>query len=154
MKISDFLLKHSPLIQAAGSLVTAMAAVLALVVVPWQIHSADQLQQAQSARDIYRDFLNLTVQKPELATLNLCEATQPSTQAAYEAYVSHMLYTAEQVLQVSTEWQSTMQTQINQHRPYICSWDDAELNAFSDEVADLLKTTRQTCSQVVVCPGG
>jgi putative sigma-54 modulation protein len=32
MKISDFLLKHSPLIQAAGSLVTAMAAVLALVV--------------------------------------------------------------------------------------------------------------------------
>jgi hypothetical protein len=154
MKLRDFLLQHALLIQAASALVTALAAALALVVVPWQIRSADQLQQAQSARDIYRDFLNLTVQKPELATLDLCQAHTPSTRAAYEAYVSHMLYTAEQVLQVSADWRSTMQTQINQHRPYICSWDEADLDGFSDEVVDLLRASRQTCAQVVVCPGG
>jgi hypothetical protein len=154
MKLRELLLQHAPLIQAASALVTALAAVLALVVVPWQIRSTDQLQQAQSARDIYRDFLNLTVQKPELATLNLCEAPPASTLAAYEAYVSHMLYTAEQVLQVSADWRPTMQAQIDQHRRYICSWDDTELDAFSDAVADLLSTSRQSCAQVVVCPGG
>jgi hypothetical protein len=70
--VHAFLTRHTQVLQSGGAVITVMAAVLALIVVPWQIGAADRTQQAQSARDIYRDFLNLTVQKPEVATTDLC----------------------------------------------------------------------------------
>lgn len=139
-------------LQAASAVITALAAVLALIVIPWQLREAERLQQAQSARDIYRDFLNLTVQKPEVATTDLCQTTDPRERVAYEAYVDHLLYTAEQVLEVSADWQAPMQAQINRHRPYLCSWGETDLADFSEPVGALLGAARQGCSSTKACP--
>jgi hypothetical protein len=152
MRFHPFLVQHAQALQAGGALITALAAVLALIVVPWQIREADRLQQAQSARDIYRDFLNLTVQKPEVAATDLCVTDNPAARLAYEAYVDHLLYTAEQVLAVSNDWRSPMQAQVDRHRAYVCGWDEGEMQAFTDPVVGLLNTTRQTCAQVKACP--
>lgn len=144
--------KTSSHLQAASAVITALAAVLALIVIPWQLREAERLQQAQSARDIYRDFLNLTVQKPEVATTDLCQTTDTRERVAYEAYVDHLLYTAEQVLEVSADWQAPMQAQINRHRPYLCSWTDTDLADFSEPVGALLGAARQGCSSTKACP--
>lgn len=152
MRLHAFLTRHALVIQAGGALVTALAAVVALVVVPWQIREADRLQQAQSARDIYRDFLNLTVQKPEVAATDLCSVTDPRQRIAYEAYVDHLLYTAEQVLSVSDDWRAPMQSQLERHRAYLCSWDEGELEAFSAPVVEVLNATRQACKPLQACP--
>lgn len=152
MSLQAFLTKHALVLQAGGALVTALAAVLALIVVPWQIWAADRVQQAQSARDIYRDFLNLTVQKPEVAATDLCQVSAPTVRVAYEAYVDHLLYTAEQVMDVSDDWTSPMQAQLDRHRPYLCSWSASDLEVFSDPVAGLLKNVLKNCPSVKVCP--
>jgi len=152
MRMHAFLTRHALVLQAGGALVTALAAVVALIVVPWQIREADRLQQAQSARDIYRDFLNLTVQKPEVAATDLCSVTGAQQRIAYEAYVDHLLYTAEQVLAVSDDWRAPMQAQLERHRAYVCGWDEAELQAFSEPVVAVLQATRQACKAVQACP--
>jgi hypothetical protein len=147
-----FLERHAIALQSAGAIATAVAAVTALIVVPWQLRAADRLQQAQSARDIYRDFLNLTVQRPELAVFDTCAATPAPFKVAYEAYVDHLLYTAEQTLAVSADWGPVMQGQIKRHMPWLCTWDEAEIAAFSDPLADLLRQQRLTCDTVPACP--
>lgn len=144
--------RHVQLLQVFSAVITAVAAVLALIVVPWQIHSADRIQQAQSARDIYRDFLNLTVQKPDVASTDLCNANDRQIRIAYEAYVDHLLYTAEQVLAVSKEWRPPMQTQVDRHRAYLCSWDESEIQSFSDEVVELIANARSSCAETTTCP--
>ena len=152
MSLSAFLTRHAQVLQSGAALVTALAAVLALIVVPWQIAATERVQQAQSARDIYRDFLNLTVQKPEVAGADLCSSRDANLRTAYEAYVDHLLYTAEQVLDVSEEWAVPMQAQIDKHRAHICSWSETDLAVFSDPVLRLLQHTRQQCAAVTVCP--
>jgi len=152
MGLTTFLTRHVQVLQSGAALVTALAAVLALIVVPWKIAATERVQQAQSARDIYRDFLNLTVQKPEVAGANLCSNRDANLRTAYEAYVDHLLYTAEQVLDVSEEWALPMQAQIDKHQAHICSWTDADLAVFSDPVLRLLQRTRQQCAAVTVCP--
>lgn len=152
MKTAHFLHRHAQILQVGSAVITAVAAVLALIVVPWQIQAADRLQQAQSARDIYRDFLNLTVQKPDVAATDLCKAPDRQLRVAYEAYVDHLLYTAEQVLAVSKEWRLPMQTQVDRHRAYLCTWDEAEMQAFSDPVIELIEATRASCAKTTACP--
>ena len=144
--------EKSSRLQTASAVITAFAAVLALIVIPWQLREAERLQQAQSARDIYRDFLNLTVQKPEVASTDLCETTGPNARIAYEAYVDHLLYTAEQVLAVSADWQAPMLAQTKRHLPHLCSWGEADLADFSDPLVALLGAARQTCPAVKACP--
>lgn len=139
-------------LQNASAVITALAAVLALIVIPWQLREAERLQQAQSARDMYRDFLNLTVQKPEVAATDWCAVTEVRQRIAYEAYVDHLLYTAEQVLSVSADWRGPMQAQLQRHSAYLCNWTEADLADFSDGLVSLLGTVRQACPAVRACP--
>ena len=67
MSMVDWLKRNSAALEAIGAIATAFAALVALMIVPYQIHQADRIQRDQTAREIYREFLNLSVQKPELA---------------------------------------------------------------------------------------
>ncbi|HRM75069.1 MAG TPA: hypothetical protein PLI13_10275, partial [Paracoccus sp. (in: a-proteobacteria)] len=62
-----WLTRNSEALGAVGAIATAIAAVTAVIVIPYQVAQADRIQRDQTAREIYREFLNLTVQKPELA---------------------------------------------------------------------------------------
>jgi len=63
----NWLRRNTEPLAALGGIATAFAALSALVIIPYQVGQADLIQRDQTAREIYREFLNLTVQKPELA---------------------------------------------------------------------------------------
>ena len=108
MILRDWLTRNSEALGAVGAIATAFAALTALVVIPYQIGQADLIQRDQTGREIYREFLNLTVQKPELANADYCAIRDETQRTAYSAYVEYMVYTAEQMVGISDDWRKPM----------------------------------------------
>jgi hypothetical protein len=76
--VLDWLRRNSEALEALGGIATAFAAVTALIVIPYQVTQSDRIQSDQTAREIYREFLNLTVQKPDLAHAKYCTLKDPT----------------------------------------------------------------------------
>lgn len=138
----DWLTRNSEPLQAVGAMATAFAALTALVVIPYQVAEADRIQRDQTAREIYREFLNLTVQKPELATADYCTLTDPDRIAAYSAYADYLLYTSDQMVETSPAWRGTMASYLKSHMSYLCS---PEIRAANDDVEGLIVDLGLTC---------
>lgn len=145
----DWLTRNSEALQAAGAIVTALAALTALIVIPYQIRQADRIQRDQTAREIYREFLNLTVQKPELAHTDYCALQDPDRIAAYTAYADYMLYTADQMVRTSPTWRGTMASYLKPHMAYLCS---PEIRQANDDVEGLVADLGLTCLPEHQCP--
>lgn len=144
----DWLIRNSEPLQAVGALATAFAALTALVVIPYQVNQADRIQRDQTAREIYREFLNLTVQKPELATADYCALTDPKSIAAYSAYADYLLYTADQMVETSPAWRGTMASYLKAHMSYLCSPEIREAN---DDVDGLVADLGLSCTPANAC---
>lgn len=117
----NWLTRNAEPLEALGALATAFAALTALVVIPYQVAQADRIQRDQTAREIYREFLSLTVQKPELAMADFCTLSDANQTAAYAAYVEYLLYTAEQMVATSPDWRDLMAAYLADHMGYLCS---------------------------------
>lgn len=128
--------QHGKAIQSLGALVTMLAAVVALVGVKVQIDANARQQREQSARDIYREFLNLSISKPEFADPNYCAIKGSANEVGYENFVEYMLYTADQLLGVSREWEPTINEHLMGHRDYLCS--EADWSDDSPEIRGLI----------------
>ena len=118
---------HSKALQAAAAIVTMLAAVAALIGVKLQIDASAQQAREQSARDIYREFLNLSIARPELSDPDYCAIQGSPNEVAYEDYLEYTLYTAEQLRSVSPEWDATMLDHLSAHRAALCAegdWSD------------------------------
>lgn len=144
----DWLIRNSEPLQAVGAIATAFAALTALVVIPYQVAQADRIQRDQTAREIYREFLNLTVQKPELATADYCTLTDPKNLAAYSAYADYLLYTADQMVDTSPVWRGTMASYLKSHMAYLCS---PELHDANDDVEGLIADLGLICQPENQC---
>ena len=148
MILRDWLTRNSDALGAVGAIATAFAALTALVVIPYQVAQADRIQRDQTAREIYREFLNLTVQKPELATARYCEISDDRLATAYSAYVEYLIYTAEQMIDTSEAWRRPMANYLEQHKSYLCSdamrEGDPELAALAAEIG-LNCTAKDQC---------
>lgn len=145
----NWLTRNSKALEAAGAIATAFAALTALIVIPYQVAQADRIQRDQTAREIYREFLNLTVQKPELANADYCALKDPKDQTAYAAYVEYLLYTAEQMIDTSPDWRAPMASYLGDHMAYICS--EGVLDAQSEDIKDLLAELALSCGAVQTC---
>ena len=143
----NWLVRNAEPLQAVGAIATAFAAITALVVIPYQASVADRIQRDQTAREIYREFLNLTVQKPELANADYCALTDPKEKTAYAAYVDYLLYTTEQMIDTSPDWRAPMAGYLGDHMAYLCS---AEAQAQPD-VQEMLVDLDLTCTPEVTC---
>ena len=139
----DWLRRNAEVLGAIGAIATAFAALSALIVIPIQIAEADRIQRDQTAREIYREFLNLTIQKPELAQADFCTMTDPNQRTAYGAYVEYLLYTAEQMVDSSAQWQAPMASYLDDHKAYLC--DPAGIGA-QPGTADLLAEMGISCT--------
>ena len=127
LALRRWLERNGKALQALAALVTAFAAVSALIGIKVQIDANMRQQQVQSARDIYREFLNISISKPEFADPDYCTIKDSKNAGAYENYIEYMLYTADQLLGVSQEWEATMMEHFTDHRDYLCSskdWSD------------------------------
>ncbi len=145
----NWLTRNAAALEAVGAIVTAFAALTALVVIPYQVAQADRIQRDQTAREIYREFLNLTVQKPELAHADYCALRDPNQITAYAAYVEYLLYTSEQMIDTSADWRAPMASYLGDHLPYLCSegiWD-----AQSEDIQDLVAELALICTAEVQC---
>jgi hypothetical protein len=109
---------------ALAAIVTMLAAVAALIGVKVQIDASARQAREQSARDIYREFLNLSIARPELADPDYCALQGSPQESAYENYLEYTLYTAEQLRSVSPEWDATMLDHLAPHRAALCSGGD------------------------------
>ncbi len=108
------------------------------MVIPYQVAQADRIQRDQTAREIYREFLSLTVQKPELANADYCALKDPKEQTAYAAYGEYLLYTSEQMIDTSPDWRAPMASYLGDHKVYLCSRDVWDANGDAAAlVADL-----------------
>jgi hypothetical protein len=116
--------RNGTAVQALTGIVTMLVALGALIGVKVQIDATERIQQAQSARDIYREYLNLSISKPEFATPDLCKIKGTEARGAYENYVQYMLYTSEQILSADDGWEATLVTHLAPHRDLLCSETD------------------------------
>ncbi|MEZ5912254.1 MAG: hypothetical protein R3D84_08560 [Paracoccaceae bacterium] len=147
-----WLRRNAEPLEAAGALVTALAALAALVVIPWQIAAADRIGREQTAREIYREFLNLTAQKPELAAADYCDLPKDRDRVAYTAYVEYLLYTTEQMVDTDPDWRGPMESYLADHMTYLCSNEDWA--SLSEDVYAIVQGLKAGCGQVAACPQG
>lgn len=146
----EFLNRNAGAIQAIGAILTVLLALAALIGVKVQIDATERIQMAQSARDIYREYLNQGISKPEFAKPDFCAISESPQLPAYENYVEYMLYTADQAIAADPSWQSTFEEAMGDHAQYLCSLD--ELEGYSDDVAELLKTFQaRECAAAKPC---
>lgn len=148
----EFLNRNSGAIQAISAILTVLLALGALIGVKMQIDAADRIQRAQSARDIYREFLNLSVANPKFSDPAYCTIRKGGDYGAYESYVNYLLYTSEQLLSVDEEWKEVLKADLAPHTLAICEMEDAEVAGHTDEVQLLLKELRgRNCENPEPC---
>lgn len=145
--------KNGNAVQAITGLITMLIAIAALVGVKVQIDASERIQQAQSARDIYREYLNLSISKPEFATPDVCAMKDAKERGAYDNYVQYMLYAGEQILSVDPEWEPTMRAHLEPHKETLCG--DESWGGDTPEVRALVSKFRaQSCKGFVsACEG-
>lgn len=144
-----WLTRNAEALEAVGAIATAFAALTALVVIPLQFAQADRIQRDQTAREIYREFLNLTVQKPDLARADYCTLKDASQATAYAAYVEYLLYTAQQMTDTSPEWRRQMASYVEDHMAYLCS--EGIWSAQSPDIKELVAELELTCKPEHQC---
>ncbi|CAN7298559.1 hypothetical protein LJR030_002680 [Rhizobium sp. LjRoot30] len=147
--MGEWLERNFERIGAIGAMTTALAALVALIVIPLQIRSADIIQRDQTAREIYREFLSLTVQKPELASGHYCAMKDENQRIAYEGYVDYLFYTAEQMIESGPEWKGPMAAYFNDHLEFICQ--SANRERFTQSVAAIVAVLQSQCPKVESC---
>jgi hypothetical protein len=147
-----FIERHGQVIQSVATLATAFAAVAAVLFVPWQIAANDRNNRAQAAREIYREFLSISIQRPELTALAYCSLTDPVERAAHESYVDYLLYTAEQVLDLNAaDWEAAIGARLRSHAPYLCTFQNDDLDALTPAVAEMVSQIVSDCPAASIC---
>jgi hypothetical protein len=113
--------KHSSAVQACAALLTTMLAIFALIGVKLQIDASYDSQREQSARDIYREFLNVSIANPDFSQPDYCTLSKNSKRIAYESYVDYLFYAAEQSLAMDPDLKPVFASHLIPHAGYLCS---------------------------------
>ena len=146
----NFLNRNAGAVQALAGILTVLLAAGALLGVKLQIDAAEKTQREQSARDIYREFLNLSISKPEFAQPDFCALHGTPQEPAYENYVEYLLYTAEQTISVDASWVNTFTSTLKPHAGYLCSLKD--MTDYSDNVQSLIADfAKKNCATTKTC---
>lgn len=142
--------RNSSALQALGALVTVFVAVVALIGVKFQVDASYRVQREQSAKEIYRELLNISIANPDYAAPDYCTLKATPKLAGYEAFVDYVLYTAEQVIDMDADWATTIEQLLDAHAGYLCT--DAVAGDNSPAVAAMLKSfNNRACKAVSPC---
>lgn len=147
----SWLSKHATAIQTASAALTALIALAALIGIKVQLDASDDIQRAQSAREAFRSHLALATGLPAFAApTDGCVLLASDQGGAYVAFVDHLLYSAEQMLDVQDGWEQTFLEELQPHAAYLCSAEAP--HAESDQVTALLDRFRQgACTAQPAC---
>jgi hypothetical protein len=147
----NWLTRHAQALNAVAALLTVVIALGALLAVKIQLDEADRLQRLQSARDAYRGHLALAISSPEFAQPeDACALMKGPKAGAYEAFVDHLLYSAEQMLDSEPHWEGTFNGLLAEHPELVCSMQDAGDDGSA--MQQLISRFRQThCNADLAC---
>ncbi len=146
----NWLDKNTNALQGLGAMVTALAALAALIIIPLQINAAEQIQQRQTAREMYRGFVQITLERPALASADYCALKTGDEVTAYGAYMEYMLYTGEQLmLAAAADWSGTLLDLFGGHRSYFCAQDDWA--GYDPAIQALIAQVRLDCPAAPGC---
>ncbi len=143
--------RNAETIEACAAVVTAIVAVVAVVGVKYQLDATERQQQAQSARDTYRAHLAMAATLPRFAQPeDACQLMEGSNSGAYSAFVDHLLYSAEQMLEVEPGWETTFSQALEPHAQYLCL--EGALDGSTPTLDAFLRNfTEKQCSQIPAC---
>ena len=146
-----WLSQHAATVEAGAAAIMALIALAALIGVKYQLDATDSLQRSQSARDAYRSHLALATTKSEFAKPHdACELASGENAGAYTAFVDHLLYSAEQMLQVEPGWEATFKEALVPHAPYMCS-ANAPTGSTIEMLEFLKEFKKSSCKVDVAC---
>lgn len=138
-------------IEAGAAIVTALVAALALVGVKWQIDMAQQRELEQGARDLYREHLALSMQYPQYSAPGACPSFSAQEETAYDAYVTHLIYTAEETSAAHPSWGPVMAQALAPHAAFICDSLGEQMSVTNSVNAMLAKIAVTACADLPVC---
>lgn len=133
--------RNAKMIQLLISIASLVVAIVAIIGIKVQIDASSRLQAQQSARDIYREYLNLSISKPEFAEPDYCALKASPQWPAYQNYVDYFLYTSEQVLSVSPDWRPALEEHAAAHQDYLCTIGNTE--TYAPPVAAMLENFQE-----------
>ncbi len=149
----NWLSRNAASVEAVAASITAATAILAVAGVIVQLRAADTTSRAQSAREAYAAHLALAVSNPEFAApADACTLAVSAKGAAYQAYLDHLLYAAEQMLAVEDGWDETFDAALAPHTAMLCNAGAAAGSA-PDLLAVLAGFRAQTCPGITPCTG-
>ena len=136
--MTGWLERNAVALGALGAMLAGVVAVLGLGGIWWQIRAAEQAQALQTARGAYLAQQALAVANPGFAQPGeVCALLGSDRGNAYEAFVAHLLFTAEQVLAVEPGWERTILYEMQAHTDYLCRFG-GQINA-TDRLTDLIE---------------
>lgn len=143
--------RNTKTIEAASAIVTAVVALAALVGIKVQLDAADTIQRAQSAREAYRSHLALAASMPDFALpADACKLMEGEKAGAYAAFVDHLLYSAEQMLDVEPGWEATFSSALEPHASYLCSPEGSE-GSILDDSGPMSRVRQALCKTAKAC---
>lgn len=102
---------------------TALIAVLALIIAVWQIQASAKIEREASARDAFKEYLKIAIDKPELADARLTAIDKnDQSRSSYVWFVTYFLYSAEQIFDSYPDdphWQAGLAEEICYHQLYL-----------------------------------
>lgn len=142
--------RHGKAVQAIIGVLTLIIALGALIGVKIQIDATARLQREQSARDIYREYLSLSIANPDFSDPDYCALAGSKREAAYASYVEYMLYTFEQALDDDSDWTPAFADSLSAHENQICAmtnWSGYGKNV----MAEVTKFRARQCGKPLKC---
>lgn len=125
---------------------TALAAVLGLVGIAMiyvQIRGQRAIQREATAMSLFRDYLQLALQRPELVNPDHARPGHAEWSIQYELFVANMLYSFDEVLQNtrSHDWREVVRGEVARHTDYLRSAEfRSKRRYYAPEIIALIDT--------------
>lgn len=141
---------HAVAIQATIGIMTLFVGLGALAGVKLQLMESERLQKEQSARDIYKDYLSLSLAQSEFANPDYCAIKETPKANSYNYYLEYYLYTNEQLMEARPDWSKVFDASLHNHAHSVCSFED--WSAYSPKVQSVIGAFRaKTCATLEPC---
>lgn len=133
-----------------GNVLTAIVALFALFFAGWQILANKRNQKEATAKSIYKDYLRLAVENPELSGPDFEKIRQwrkddKEKYEKYEDYVAYMLFACEEILDLfpSVEgWNNTIKDELSYHEAYL-------RGSFGNKIELYCKPLQELINQII-----
>jgi hypothetical protein len=110
-------------VSAGSGVVTATAALVALIFGIYQVSSARRQQREATAKHLYGEAMRMGLNWPDLAVPDYAKIAAEDKYKQYQFYLAHLLYACEEILMHSDDplWRQSIKYNLALHAPFLAS---------------------------------